>query len=122
MDGVCYAERGESVFYGSLPSQSAVQDLVERIVPHSGASFAAETKYDVWRDFPCYYLRCIEDQALKLEQQDFFIERLRRLARKGAVVRDLASDHSPFACMPERLTEVTEEIVAELRNGNNAAA
>lgn len=68
-----------------------------------------------WQDFPCYYIRCTEDQAMLVEQQDFFIARLQRLASKEVVVKDVPSDHAPFACMPERLAALTEEILAEIR-------
>jgi stalled ribosome alternative rescue factor ArfA len=51
------------------------------------------------------------------EQQNFFIERLRK--GKGVVVRDLKSGHVPFATVPEKLACLTGEIVRDLRSKEN---
>lgn len=120
-NGLCYVKTPGPSLYSSVSSSSMVSDFVERVVPQAAKSFAAETKHEVWKEFPCYYIRCTEDRAMLVAQQDFFIARLRRLAKRCVVVKDLPSDHAPFACMPEKLADLTEEIVSELRGAERLA-
>jgi hypothetical protein len=59
----------------------------------------------------------LQDQAVDLRHQDFFIERLKKgKGGKDVMVRELECDHSPFASMPVDLAKVTEDVVEELRS------
>ena len=99
-----------------VSSDKLRQEFVDRLVPQASASFMAVTKHETWKDYPCYYVRCLYDQAMVVEEQDYFIARLRR-ENPTAKVKELSSDHIPFASMPDRMAELTGEIVAELRGG-----
>lgn len=72
------------------------------------------TTHETWKSHPCYYVRCLDDQAMVVEEQNYFIARLQK-SNPEAKVKDIESDHAPFGSRPIRLAEIVEEIVGELR-------
>ena len=49
-----------------------------------------------------------------VEEQNYFIARLQKF-NPEAKVKEILSDHAPFASTPERLAGIVEEVVGELR-------
>ncbi|USW56210.1 Putative alpha/beta hydrolase-1 [Septoria linicola] len=103
-----------STFYNAVSSPELVKEMVDRLIPQASVSFMTTTKHETWKSYPCYYVRCLNDQAMCVEEQNYFIDRLERFC-PGTKVKEIASDHAPFASMPDRVAEMTEEIVMELR-------
>lgn len=72
------------------------------------------TKHDLWKSFPCIYVRCLKDQAMVPTEQDFYIDRLKHF-RPDTKVKEIEADHVPFASVPDDLAKVMEDVVEELR-------
>lgn len=73
----------------------------------SRAVFAGETTYEPWRDIPCSYIICEQDQALPAAFQELFASKMGGPDR----THRLPSSHSPFLSMPDRLVSVLQETV-----------
>lgn len=73
----------------------------------SRAVFSGKSTYEPWRDIPCAYIVCEQDRALPPPFQELFSS---KVAGAENTYR-LPSSHSPFLSMPDRLTEVLQEIV-----------
>ncbi|KAJ5941406.1 hypothetical protein N7516_001574 [Penicillium verrucosum] len=84
------------------------QEKWNQITMHtSRAVFSGETTYEPWRDIPCSYIICEQDQALLPTFQEFFASKM----GGPDTTHRLPSAHSPFLSMPDRLVGVLEEIV-----------
>ncbi|KAK4497638.1 hypothetical protein PRZ48_010291 [Zasmidium cellare] len=114
----------QTLFSSLSPTASA--PFISHLVPQASASFITTTKHETWKDYPCVFVRCTEDRAMRVEEQDFFIARLEGVhgregvsgsgsGRGGVKVRDLQSDHVPFASKPGELGALLGEVVGELR-------
>ncbi|GIZ48928.1 hypothetical protein CKM354_001197100 [Cercospora kikuchii] len=99
--------------YNTCPP-TLTPSLVSHIVPQASSSFMTPTKHDLWKSFPCTYIRCLKDQAMVPTEQDFYIDRLKRF-RPDTKVREIGADHVPFASVPDELAKVMEEVVEGLR-------
>ncbi|KGO45492.1 hypothetical protein PEX1_095750 [Penicillium expansum] len=73
----------------------------------SRAVFSGETTYEPWRDIPCSYIICEQDQALPPAIQEFFASKM----GGSDTTHRLPSSHSPFLSMPDRLVGILGEIV-----------
>ncbi|KAF2211234.1 hypothetical protein CERZMDRAFT_98548 [Cercospora zeae-maydis SCOH1-5] len=102
--------------YNTSPP-SLTPSLVSHLVPQASSSFMTTTKHDLWKFYPCVYVRCLSDRAMLLDEQDFFIERLKRFW-PDTRIRELDADHVPFASVPEKLAEMMEEVVVGLKDGS----
>ncbi|KAF2160612.1 hypothetical protein M409DRAFT_59865 [Zasmidium cellare ATCC 36951] len=102
--------------FSSLPPTASVP-YITHIVPQSSTSFITPTKHETWKDHPCVYIRCLEDRAMRVEEQDFFLQRLKNRCGVGNVrVRDLKSDHVPFSSRAGELVGLLGGLVGELRD------
>jgi pimeloyl-ACP methyl ester carboxylesterase len=66
---------------------------VARLGLHPVASFVQPVTGAAWRRTPSTYVRCTDDQAIRLVHQD-------AMAARCTNVETLHTDHSPFASMP----------------------
>ncbi|UKZ73737.1 hypothetical protein TrVFT333_001387 [Trichoderma virens FT-333] len=111
-EGVTYARNHIEVFYHDVSPELA-KSVIASLKPQSALS--VKTKFDTvgWLD-KTYdgrraYIRCLQDHALPLMIQDGMV------AGSGVewITKSLESSHSPFLSMPDELTRVVAEIVAE---------
>lgn len=118
IDGtLSYAINAAEIVFSLLPAALSAP-FVEKLVPQATASFLATTSHATWKDYPCVYVRDLEDKAMKLDEQDHFIARLKQ-GQSKTTVRDFEGDHVPLASRPEELAKVMEEVVGELRKGSD---
>ncbi|EHK22132.1 uncharacterized protein TRIVIDRAFT_29562 [Trichoderma virens Gv29-8] len=111
-EGITYARNHIEVFYHDVSPELA-KSVIASLKPQSALS--VKTKFDTigWLD-KTYdgrraYIRCLQDHALPLAIQDGMV------AGSGVewITKSLESSHSPFLSMPDELTRVVAEIVAE---------
>lgn len=65
-------------------------------------------KHAGWRDLPCVYIKCLQDNALSPTLQDHFIKRLRSGCSEEPTVLELDSDHFPMVSMPDKLAGIVK--------------
>ncbi|KJY01335.1 hypothetical protein TI39_contig296g00011 [Zymoseptoria brevis] len=117
---LCFVVDPLRTLYNVLPTNTPLaNELVSQLVPQSSASFVAPLTRATWKEYPCVYIRCTEDQAMTTSMQDFFVERLRAGKKGGSAVtvKELDADHMPFASGPVALAKMTEGIIEELKTG-----
>jgi len=103
--------RLHSVFYGDCCDHDvkiAISNLVP-VTPAPPSMCRSEVSLGNFGSLPRGYIECIEDNAVPLALQRRFQRDL-----PGAKVRTLASSHSPFFSMPDRLTTAIIELIGEM--------
>lgn len=107
-----YLESLKNTFYGDV-DDSALKHFVKTL--HSdepaGVTLApTQTTVERFGQVPRFYLRCTLDNAIPLTGQNFMIEAVDAAMGNDTRVLDLASSHSPFLSMPEKLADLLLEI------------
>lgn len=98
-------ELAPAALYGSCTPELAAAS-VARLTPHAMASFAqAVPAVDASRarSIPTVYVRCLQDRAVPIEQQDV-------MAARCDEVVTLDTDHSPFASSVDEVADVLERL------------
>ena len=87
----CSASQAVDIFYNKSPL-SVRNELAQSLVPMSTFVVEHLTESEDWANYPCYYVKCGNDQALPIAEQEANIKRLQYIR-----VLELAdSDHLPF--------------------------
>jgi pimeloyl-ACP methyl ester carboxylesterase len=92
------AHRSTEIFYADVDAEIAAACSAQ-LGLQSVSSFADELTGAGWHDTASTYIICEQDQAIPPPAQEAMS------ARAGSVLR-LASSHSPFLSMPDRVAEI----------------
>lgn len=100
----------KAIFYGGCNAQAQDEAVALLCAQPIRPSFSSVR----WTDaklgsVPKFYIECTEDQAIIIQDQ-----RAMQSHMKFARIATLASDHSPFWMMPERLADVIGAMAAEI--------
>lgn len=102
----------KQLFYHDLPSEEG-DYWVGRLQQQAAKAFVtgADVAYAGWKEVPVWYLAAVEDQALPIEAQRFFVQGAQ--AEGGNVtLREIVSSHSPMLSKPEETAKVLLEALA----------
>jgi hypothetical protein len=79
-----------------------------------------EHAYSGWKDVPTWYLATIEDHALPIEAQRYFVQTV-KAAGADVTLREVTSSHSPMLSRPKETCEYILEAVSYfVQNETNA--
>jgi hypothetical protein len=111
-EGFTYAKDAKETFYNDC-SDEVAERAVASLKGHSATAVFTAPSATGWKE-KAYdgrrgYIRCLQDQALPIKAQDYFIAR----TEVEWVVRTLDASHSPFLSMPDELTGVVAEMAVE---------
>ncbi|PKK52819.1 hypothetical protein CI102_1816 [Trichoderma harzianum] len=111
-EGVTYTRNEIETFYHDVSPELA-KTMIASLTSQSALSVQSKPAAVGWLD-NVYdgrraYIRCLQDGALPLAAQDGL------LAQSGVewIIRSLEASHSPYLSMPDELTSVVAEIIAE---------
>lgn len=95
----------ETIFYNDL-EKSEQDHWIGRLKPHSYQVMHTPVTYAAWKDLPCTYLYCMDDQAIPLEIQKMMVEGTAQGC--GFRTETVEAGHSPFL---SKTKETAEAIV-----------
>ncbi|KAL7958840.1 hypothetical protein V8C34DRAFT_281850 [Trichoderma compactum] len=111
-EGVTYTRNEIETFYHDVSPELA-KTVIATLTSQSVMSLHSKLATNGWLD-GVYdgrraYIRCLQDGALPLAAQDGM------LAQSGVewIIKSLEASHSPYLSMPDELTRVVAEIIAE---------
>lgn len=100
-------ENPATTLYNDVPDDKRDAALA-RLLPQSALSFAEPVNRAAWKALPSSYVFCDDDQSLPPAYQEPF-------ARRTGTTYHLPSGHSPLLSMPDKLTDLLEEIAQSVR-------
>ena len=117
--GLCYVNDPAVTLFSGISDHATVNAAVGGTCAQAGAALMAKATEATWKQYPCFYVKCLEDNANEVREQDHFIDRLRN---GGALagVEELSSCHYPFVSMPEDLAEMVKSITHSLATSASA--
>lgn len=100
------------LFYHDLPEEEG-NYWVGRLQKQSlkALTEGAEDAYAGWKDVPVWYLATVEDHALPIEAQRFFVQGAKD-AGADVTLREIETSHSPMLSKPEETVAVIMEAIA----------
>lgn len=112
---LAYVDEPEATLFNEVTNAAYRAELINSLQSQALTSFLGIVSYAAWKHYPTFCVRCLKDNAIDLEQQDFFISRL-KTADTLVEVKDLPSDHVPFASMPADLAKYVKELTKRLHS------
>lgn len=103
-EGYALPKDPKDVFFHDVEPALA-EESVARLGFQSWQAITQELTHAVWKTVPSTYVICDDDRALPPEVQEI-------LAQRASRVLHLASSHSPFLSMPEKLAELIRNEMA----------
>ena len=99
-------ELAHGAFYGHCdPTASAT--FTARLSAQPFATFTQPLTAAGWKSIPSTYIRCTDDQAIPIIQQD-------EMAKRCTTIETLDTDHSPFASMPAETAGIIAAIARSM--------
>lgn len=101
------------LFYHDLPEEEG-KLWVERLLKQSSRSFTegADVAYAGWTEVPVWYLATVDDQALPIAAQRFFVDGAKKESKNPVTLTEIATSHSPMLSKPESSVETLLEAIA----------
>ena len=110
-DGTCTLVDPRAVLYSELPPEQQAYEVAQLRPQNATALMQPDVSYEGWRDVPCSYLMCENDQAIWPGAQ----QRMVALAKsKGGDihVETCSTGHFPFVSHPEVVVKLIQRAAA----------